>query len=101
MIRTLTSGIQNFYPPMGKIAPSEVMIRRTSLPRVFPLVYIQPRAWQATEDNTNASRGSSGQWQATEDNINASGGSSEQWQVAEDSISASGRNSGHWQSAGC
>ncbi|PHT87909.1 hypothetical protein T459_10015 [Capsicum annuum] len=96
MIRTLTSGVQNFYPPMGKIAPSEVMIRRTSLLRVFPLVYIQPRAWQAAEDNTNASRGSSGQWQATEDNINASGGSSEQWQVTEDNISARGRNSGHW-----
>ncbi|PHT39586.1 hypothetical protein CQW23_18440 [Capsicum baccatum] len=57
--RTATSGVQNFYPPMGKIALTEVMIRRTSLPRVFPSIYIQPQAWQAAEENTNASQGSS------------------------------------------
>ncbi|PHT53677.1 hypothetical protein CQW23_08139 [Capsicum baccatum] len=79
--RTATSSVQNFYPHMGQTAPSEVMIRWTSLSRVFSSVYIQPPAWQAAEDIINASRESSGQWQAAEDNINASGGSSEQLQL--------------------
>ncbi|KAM3319312.1 hypothetical protein P3S67_006512 [Capsicum chacoense] len=100
MIRRIaTSGVQNFYPPMGQTAPSEVMIRRTVTPRVFPFVYIQRQAWQAAKDNTNASRGRSGQWQAAEDNINASRGSSGRWQAAEDNIIASGGNSGRWQDA--
>ncbi|PHT87896.1 hypothetical protein T459_10002 [Capsicum annuum] len=95
MIRRIgTSGVQNFYPPMGQTAPSEVMIRRTIMPRVFPFVYIQRQAWQAAKDNTSASRGRSGQW-----HINASRGSSGRWQAAEDNINASGGNSGRWQDA--
>ncbi|PHT87910.1 hypothetical protein T459_10016 [Capsicum annuum] len=78
--RTTTSDVQNFYLPMGKTAPSEVMIRRTAMPRVFPYVYIQPQ-WQAVEDNINASGRNSGRWQAAENNINASGGSSGQHNV--------------------
>ncbi|PHU23635.1 Nuclear transcription factor Y subunit C-4 [Capsicum chinense] len=58
--RTTTSDVQNFYLPMGKTAPFEVMIRRIAMPRILPSVYIQPQVWQAAEDNTNASRGSSG-----------------------------------------
>ncbi|PHU23631.1 hypothetical protein BC332_08740 [Capsicum chinense] len=98
MIRmTMTSDVQNFYQPMGQTAPFELMIRRTAIPKVFSSVYIQPQAWQAAEENINASRESSGQWQwqAAEDNINASGGSSEQWQAAEDNTNADGGNSGH------
>ncbi|PHT57584.1 hypothetical protein T459_35445 [Capsicum annuum] len=61
MIRRIaTSGVQNFYPPMGQTAPSEVMIRRTVMPKVFPFVYIQRQAWQAAKDNTSASKGRSG-----------------------------------------
>ncbi|KAM3381319.1 polyglutamine-repeat protein pqn-41-like [Capsicum galapagoense] len=97
--RIATSGVQNFYPPMGQTAPSEVMIRRTVMLRVFPFVYIQRQAWQAAKDNTSASRGRSGQWQAAEDNINASRGSSGRWQAVEDNINASGGNSGRWQDA--
>ncbi|KAF3634971.1 hypothetical protein FXO38_24885 [Capsicum annuum] len=48
IIRTATSGVQNFYPPMGQtvvseVAPTKVMIRR------------------AAEDNTNAGGESNGQ----------------------------------------
>ncbi|KAF3683396.1 hypothetical protein FXO37_01905 [Capsicum annuum] len=82
--RTATSDFKNFYPPMGQTTPSEVMIRWTSLSRVFSSVYIQPPTWQAAEDIINTIRESSGQWQAVEDNTNTSGGSSEQWQAAED-----------------
>ncbi|KAM3381311.1 hypothetical protein P3S68_006884 [Capsicum galapagoense] len=60
MLGSTSSGVQNFYPPMVQTAPTEVMIRRTAMPRVLPSVYIQPQVWQAAEDNTNASRGSSG-----------------------------------------
>ncbi|PHT87906.1 hypothetical protein T459_10012 [Capsicum annuum] len=81
--RTATSGVQNFYPPMGQTVSSEVMIRRTAMSRVIQTVYIQPQAceqWRllriismlaegamdissrlAAEDNTNAIGGSSGQ----------------------------------------
>ncbi|PHT53913.1 Nuclear transcription factor Y subunit C-2 [Capsicum baccatum] len=80
MLGSTSSGVQNFYPP----------IRQTAAPS---------EARQAAKDNTNASRGRSGQWQAAEDNINASRGSSGRWQAAEDNINACGGNSGWWQDA--
>ncbi|KAM3247214.1 nuclear transcription factor Y subunit C-4-like [Capsicum annuum] len=42
IIRTATSGVQNFYPPMGQTVVSE------------------PQAWQAAEENINATRENSG-----------------------------------------
>ncbi|KAF3683397.1 hypothetical protein FXO37_01906 [Capsicum annuum] len=86
MIRKIaTSGVQNFYPPMGLTAPSEVMIRRTAIPqreqwtismlvegavnsgRLLKIISMLAEgkmdisSRQAAEDNTNASGGSSGQ----------------------------------------
>ncbi|PHT53676.1 hypothetical protein CQW23_08138 [Capsicum baccatum] len=84
-----------FGPSILGSMSSGVRTSITDLTGFLSSVYIQPQAWQATEENINASRESSGQWQAAEDNINARGGSSEQWQAAKDNINASKRNRGH------
>ncbi|KAF3624022.1 hypothetical protein FXO37_31577 [Capsicum annuum] len=62
MIRgTASSGVQNFNPPMGQTAPSEVMIRSAAKPRVYPSAYAHPQAWQDAEDKPTASGESNAQ----------------------------------------
>ncbi|KAF3629591.1 hypothetical protein FXO38_27590 [Capsicum annuum] len=58
---TESSGVQNFNPPMGQTAPSEVMIRSTAKPRVYPSAYAHPQAWQDAEDKPTASGESNAQ----------------------------------------
>ncbi|KAL6996940.1 Nuclear transcription factor Y subunit C-1 [Sarracenia purpurea var. burkii] len=61
------SGVPYFYPPMGQPAPPGVMIGRPAVPGVDPGVYVQPPSqawqsvWQAADDGSYASGGSSGQ----------------------------------------